>query len=77
MSTYIDHHRSHIVWIKTPDGLRWKYEAQLVHSWTEHTARNLAWRYGAKRARAIQRGNDPVTQADLAAWSRLGRRSAA
>jgi hypothetical protein len=37
------------------------------------TAQRLAWMYGDERAAAILNGEDPETQADLAAW---GGRSA-
>ena len=33
----------------------------------------LSWRYGADRTAKIIGGHDPKTNADIAAWSRLGR----
>lgn len=36
------------------------------------TVDRLSWAHGAHRAAQIVAGNDPKTQADLAAWRRLG-----
>jgi hypothetical protein len=37
--------------------------------WREvQTAQRLEWLYGTERAAAIMSGEDPETQADLAAW---------
>lgn len=49
----------------------------VTHSWADHTFRALAWQYGLERAVEIRAGRDPETKADLTAWRRLGRRSAA
>jgi hypothetical protein len=46
------------------------------HSWADFTAGRLRWHYG-ERAESIIAGNDPATQADLAAWNHLGRKDAA
>jgi hypothetical protein len=43
-------------------------------SWPEYTYRRLAWLYGPERAHAIELGTDTRTNADLAAWRRLGDR---
>lgn len=37
----------------------------------------LRWHHGEKRAAQILSGRDPATQADIAKWNMLGRRSAA
>jgi hypothetical protein len=42
------------------------------HDWVVHTLRNLEWHYGLDRAVAITAGSDPATEADVAAWNRLG-----
>lgn len=41
------------------------------------TKARLEWLYGHARAESIARGTDPATQADIASWNALGRRSAA
>lgn len=72
MSTYKDHHALARK-PSAPNG----FVTICVHSWPEHTARNLAWSYGEERAARIIAGQDPKTQADIARWQALGRRSAA
>lgn len=62
MSTYIDHRSK---------GRR------VIHSWTHHTSLNLAQHYDPARVVRIMTGTDPKTQADVARWEALGRRSAA
>lgn len=42
--------------------------------WMTPTELRLAWLYGAERAARIIEGRDPKTEADLAAWRRLGPR---
>jgi hypothetical protein len=66
--TYLDHYRPPV-----EGEQRW----QLELSWREHTRARLDWLYGYDRARQIDAGLDPATQADIAAWNRLGKRSAA
>jgi hypothetical protein len=65
MTTYIDHYKR--------GGLGGTPPKQELHSWDAHTRRTLRWLYGpdyeAERA--------AMTQADLAAWRRLGSRDAA
>lgn len=43
-----------------------------THSWVGFTANRLRELYGEKRATAIIGGRDPATNADIAAWLRLG-----
>lgn len=63
-------------YISTPENwCRGRYDPGF--SWEEHTERRLAWLYGAQRAEAMMAGRDAATNADLAAWSSLGRRKAA
>lgn len=45
--------------------------------WELKTWERLNWLYGEDRADRISVGQDPKTQADLARWRALGRRSAA
>lgn len=47
------------------------------HSWEEHAERRLAFAYGPDRAKAMMTGRDPSTNADIAAWGRLGGKRAA
>jgi hypothetical protein len=47
------------------------------HVWADHFRRLFTWHYGPERADAIMSSRDPTTQADIARWNRLGRRSAA
>lgn len=50
---------------------------QLVVSWRAVTYARLCWAHGENRAYAIINGRDHATNADISAWNRLGRRSAA
>ena len=45
--------------------------------WLAVTRERLVQQYGVERAAMIEAGLDPATQADLAAWKRLGREAAA
>jgi hypothetical protein len=64
VSSYIDHvHRY------PPHGI--------IHSWTEHTERNLLWHYGPERAAQIIAGNDLKSLTDLRAWRNFGSAKAA
>lgn len=47
---------------------------KLSYDWDARTYRSLAWQYGTYRASVIRAGQDPATQADLAAWRNLGGR---
>lgn len=40
--------------------------------YAEGTITALRWKYGDARARAIVAGNDPATNADIAAWRAIG-----
>lgn len=64
MSSYRNHYR--MVWF---DRITWEPETD----WVEFTHRRLAWLYGANHV--TERA--AMTQADIAAWNRLGSRSAA
>ncbi len=68
MSSYIDHRFGN-----TPGG----YSHEVALSWRQLTKLRLEWLYGAHRAWVIEDGRDPATQADIARWNALGRRSAA
>lgn len=52
-------------------------EGQLPVLWRDITWTRLEWTHGADRAALIVIGKDPPTQADIARWEALGRRSAA
>lgn len=41
-------------------------------TWRTDTELRLLWQYGPERASAIVDGHDPATEADIAAWRRLG-----
>lgn len=43
----------------------------------EMTHERLKWAHGSQVAWSIRNGHDDATNADLAAWNQLGRRSAA
>lgn len=67
MTSYIDHHpEPRYIAGKAPD-------KSISHSWRQHTEARLLWLYGPSYhvERAAQ------TQADIAAWRRLGTRTAA
>ena len=70
MSSYKDHHPV----VRGEDGV---YTQDVTHSWDAFTARRLIWHYGPERAAAITTGQDPATEADVAAWNALGRRAVA
>jgi hypothetical protein len=55
---------------------QWGYR-RILHSWTEHTERNLLWHYGPERAAQIIAGNDLKSLTDLRAWRNFGSAKAA
>jgi len=65
VTSYLDHHQRG-GWPDC-DGPR------VVHSWEAHTRRTLRWLYGPD----YETERAAMTQADLAAWRRLGGRDAA
>jgi hypothetical protein len=64
MSTYKDHHR-----LPQEGEMGW----QIDFSWECYTDDRLRWLYGPNHRTERQ----AMTQADIEAWNRLGRRSAA
>ncbi len=66
MTTYIDSKPQH-GWLGTV-----RFNLDDGHDWRLFTLERLRWQYGVDRAARIVTGNDPATQADLAAWRRLG-----
>ena len=42
------------------------------HCWHRSTWHRLQWQHGRERAEAVMEGQDAKSQADLAAWNRLG-----
>ncbi len=73
--TYIDSKPVAVLAIMAGNGRR-EIIRDPGHSWADFTAKRIWWIY-PDRADAILAGNDSATQADLAAWNRLGRRAAA
>lgn len=53
-------------------------ETMVAPLWHEaDTSARLRWQYGDARAAQIMAGDDPNTQADIAAWNRLGAKGRA
>lgn len=62
--TYLSHYAGN----DTPE----TFGNEVIHDWAEFTFRRQCWLYGPERAAAIMVGEDPATEADIAAWNRLG-----